>query len=110
MSKLNINYYLTSVNNHYYIYISIYWQRQRVRKPLNFVIEKKEIWDKKKQRFKPSYMFASEMNSRLASISQELTQFYNHRLSTNSEPVQRKEIEETIIKIIKPPQNPQTKF
>ena len=42
MSRLNINYYLTEVKEHYYIYISVVWQRQRIRKPLNFIIDKKK--------------------------------------------------------------------
>lgn len=108
MSRLNINYYLTEVKEHYYIYISVVWQRQRIRKPLNFIIDKKEIWDKKKQRFKSSYMFSSEMNLKIASVSEELTKFYNQRLANNKAAIQKYEIEEAINKIIKPPKEQKT--
>ena len=43
------------------------------------------------------------MNLKLASVSEELTKFYNQRIANKKAAIQKYEIEEAINKIIKPP-------
>jgi site-specific recombinase XerD len=101
MAGLNIKYNLINVKKHKYLYISVSWQKERVRIPLDFVANENN-WDKKAQKFKPSAMHAGVMNSKLNNITIQLIDFYNNRISVNKQPIERNEIIHAVKSIIRP--------
>ena len=108
MAGFNIKYNLQKVKKHKYLYISVTWQKERVRIPLDFVVDE-NIWAHKIQKFKNSAMNASVMNDRLNDITSQLIEFYNNRISINNQPIEREEVIRAIKSIIRPPAKPKQK-
>jgi hypothetical protein len=78
MTGFKINFYLQKINKeklYSFILISVSWESQRIRTTIKIQIDNK-YWDKYKQRFKPSYSYALEYNSKLDKIKRFLEDYY----------------------------------
>ncbi|TAL68569.1 MAG: site-specific integrase [Bacteroidetes bacterium] len=97
MTGFKINYYLQKVTKekvYTFILISILWNKQRIRTTIKIQTEEK-FWDYKKQRFKPSYRYALEYNSKLEKTKRFLDDYYVAN-TVNNKSIDKEKLKEAL--------------